>query len=36
MDIFLSDKRDELEKEKKKNDAVRTLLPKSFEGVEDN
>ena len=35
MELYLSDKRDELEKEKKKRDAVRSLMPQCFEGVED-
>ena len=36
MELYLSDKREELEKEKKKRDAVRTLMPQSFEGIEDS
>lgn len=36
MDMFLSDKREELEKEKKKQDAIRFLMPKSFEGIKDD
>ena len=36
MELYLSDKREELEKEKNKRDAVRTLMPQSFEGIEDS
>ena len=36
MQMFISDKREELEKEKEKNDALRNLFPNMYEGEEDD
>lgn len=36
MQMFISDKREELEKEKEKNDALINLFPNMYEGEEDD